>query len=94
MSAQYEIAVFENQSLYDGLNLTENPVQHYLRLCTKYIDPKRVSEGSTEFNYGRQFISYSGSSGGEGSMMVMLIGPPFTAQMIEDVRAALKALYK
>lgn len=93
MSAHYEIAVFEHQELYYGMNVTDNIIQNYVMMCAKYVNPADVPESDTQFNYGRLFISYSDRSSDDKPMMVMLIGPTFTAQFIEDVRAALKKLY-
>jgi hypothetical protein len=93
MPEVYEIAVFENQDLYYSMTMTENIIENYVQMCAKYLPPAWICEAETMFNYGRRFVSYNDRSGGDKPKMVMLIGPVFTANLIEDIRAALKKLY-
>jgi len=93
MPEVYEIAVFKDQEHYDGITMTDNIIENYVRMCAKYVQPTEVLEDEVEFNYGKRFVSYHNRFVGDKPIMVMLMGPIFTANRIEDIRAALKKLY-
>lgn len=93
MPEVYEIAVFVGQEHYYGITMTENIIENYMRICMKYVPPTEVPEHEVEFNYGKRFVSYHNRYVCDKPIMIMLIGPVFTANLIEDIRAALKKLY-
>lgn len=93
MPEVYEIAVFEGQDLCYSMTMTDNIIWNYMHTCAKYMQLTTAFEADTTFNYGRRFVSYHHRACDGRPMMVMLMGPVFTATLIEDIRAELKRLH-
>ena len=89
----YEILVYENNSVYDMRETdSSNVVSVFLRMCKEFVNPEYVDKSSTEFDSSSRFVSYSDRSGNDKPMLVILIGT-ITDEMLVEIQDGLKKLY-
>jgi hypothetical protein len=89
----YEILVYENNSMYDMRETdSANVVDVFLRMCKEFVNPEYVDKNSTEFDSSSKFVSYSDRSGNDKPMLVILIGT-ITDEMIVAIQDGLKKMY-
>ena len=87
---EMEIVVFENQSIYYQVVVLNNPIEKFIEMCKRYVNPEYVLEENAEVFFGKTFVSYCDISGGDKPMIVMLIG--ITEDMIPYIKKALKEM--
>ena len=93
MSAQYEIVIYESQSIYELLHASsENVLQKYLRACKKYVSPEYITEECATFFKGEGFISYADQSGGDKPAIVMLVGN-IGDDLTSSIREGMRTFY-
>jgi len=89
----YEILVFEHNSMYDLRNANSaNVVTVFVDTCRHYVNPEYVNEDSTEIDSSNKFVSYADRSGNDKPMLVILIGT-ITDEILVEIRDGLKKLY-
>ena len=88
---EMEIVVFENQSIYYQVVVLNNPIEKFIEMCKRYVNPEYVLEENAEVFFGKTFVSYCDISGGDKPMMVILMG--ITEDMVPYIKKALKELY-
>jgi hypothetical protein len=89
----YEILVFEHNSMYDSSDANaENVVDVFLGACRKYVNPEYVNQNYTEFHSSSKFVSYADRSGNDKPMLVVLIGT-ITDVMLVAIQDGLKKMY-
>jgi hypothetical protein len=90
---EYEILVFEHNSMYDSCDANyKNVVKVFVETCRKYVNPEYVEENSTEIGWSNKFVSYADRSGNDKPMLVILIGT-ITDEMLVEIKEGLKKLY-
>lgn len=93
MDTEYDILVYEHNSLYDTRDANrENVVNVFLDACREYVNPEYVGEDSVEFDSSSRYVSYSDRSGNDKPMLVILIGT-ITDEMLLCIEDGLKKLY-
>jgi len=93
MEAEYEILVFEHNSMYDmrDANAT-NVLDVFLETCRQYVNPEYVGQDSVHLDSSKRFVSYADHSGNDKPMLVILIGT-ITDEMLVDIQDGLKKMY-
>jgi hypothetical protein len=93
MDADYEILVFEHNSMYDSRDAnSKNVLDVFLETCREYVNPEYVNQNYTEFHSSSSFVSYADRSGNDKPMLVILIGT-ITDEMVVAIQDGLKQLY-
>jgi hypothetical protein len=93
MEAEYEILVYEHNSMYDSRDANAaNVLDVFLETCREYVNPEYVNQNYTEFHSSKRFVSYADRSGNDKPMLVILIGT-ITDEMLAGIRDGLKKLY-
>jgi hypothetical protein len=93
MEADYEIIVYEHNSMYDSSDANaENVLDVFLETCREYLNPEYVNQNSTEFHSSKKFVSYADRSGNDKPMLVILIGT-ITDEMLLAIEDGLKKMY-
>ena len=88
---EMEIVAFEDQSPYENICVFDNPIGKFVDMCKKYVNPEYVLKENAETFFGHTFVSYYDRSGGDKSMVVILMG--ITQNMIPEIKKELKELY-
>lgn len=92
-AADYEILVFEHNSMYDTRDANaSNVLDVFLEACREYVNPKYVGQDSVHLDSGKGFVSYADRSGNDKPMLVILIGT-ITDEMLDAIRDGLKKMY-
>jgi hypothetical protein len=86
-----EIVVFENHIPYDHTVVVENPIEQFIKMCKRYVNPEYVDKKDTDTCFGKTFVSYSDNSGGDKPMIVILMG--INEDMIPTIKNALDDIY-
>ena len=90
---EYEILVFEHNSMYDTRNANaSNVLDVFLQACREYVNPKYVGQDSVHLDSSKMFVSYADRSGNDKPMLVILIGT-ITDEILVAIRDGLKKLY-
>jgi len=94
MEAEYEILVYEHNSMYDSRDdaNSANVVDVFLETCRQYVNPEYVGQDSVHLDSSKRFVSYADHSGNDKPMLVILIGT-ITDEMLDAIRDGLKKLY-
>ena len=93
MDADYEILVYEHNSMYDSRDANAaNVVDVFLETCREYVNPEYVGQDSVHLDSSKKFVSYADHSGNDKPMLVILIGT-ITDEMVVDIQDGLKKLY-
>jgi hypothetical protein len=93
MDPEYEIIVYEHNSMYDSRDANAaNVVDVFLETCREYVNPEYVNQNYTEFHSTSKFVSYADRSGNDKPMLVILIGT-ITDEMVVAIQDGLKKLY-
>ena len=93
MEADYEILVFEHNSMYDMRDANAaNVLDVFLETCREYVNPKYVNQDCTDFDSSNKFVSYADRSGNDKPMLVILIGT-ISDEMLVAIKDGLKKLY-
>jgi hypothetical protein len=93
MEAEYEILVFEHNSMYDTRDAnSENVLKVFLDTCRHYMNPEYVGQDSVHLDSSKRFVSYADHSGNDKPMLIILIGT-ITDEMLDAIRDGLKKLY-
>jgi len=93
MDADYEILVFEHNSMYDMRDANAaNVLDVFLETCREYVNPEYVGQDSVHLDSSKRFVSYADHSGNDKPMLVILIGT-ITDEMLDAIRDGLKKLY-
>lgn len=93
MEADYEILVFEHNSMYDTRDANAvNVLDVFLDTCREYVNPEYVGQDSVHLDSSKKFVSYADRSGNDKPMLVILIGT-ITDEMFDAIRDGLKQMY-
>ena len=93
MDAEYEILVFEHNSMYDSRDANSaNVLDVFLGACREYVNPEYVNQNYTEFHSSKRFVSYADRSGNDKPMLVILMGT-ITDEMLVAIQDGLKKMY-
>ena len=93
METDYEILVFEHNSMYDTRDANaSNVLDVFLQACREYVNPEYVGQDSVHLDSSNKFVSYADRSGNDKPMLVILIGT-ITDEMLDAIRDGLKKLY-
>jgi len=93
MDAEYEILVYEHNSMYDSRDASAaNVLDVFLETCREYVNPEYVNQNYTEFHSSSKFVSYADRSGNDKPMLVILMGT-ITDEMVVAIQDGLKKLY-
>jgi hypothetical protein len=93
MDAEYEIIVYEHNSMYDSRDANPaNVVDVFLDTCREYVNPEYTGQDSVHLDSSKRFVSYADRSGNDKPMLVILIGT-ITDEMLDAIRDGLKKLY-
>jgi hypothetical protein len=93
MDADYEIIVYEHNSMYDSRDANaENVLDVFLETCREYVNPEYVGQDSVHLDSSKRFVSYADRSGNDKPMLVILIGT-ITDEMLLAIQDGLKKLY-
>jgi hypothetical protein len=89
----YEILVFEHNSMYDLRDANSaNVVKVFVETCRHYMNPEYVGQDSVHLDSSERFVSYADRSGNDKPMLVILIGA-ITDEMVVAIQDGLKQLY-
>ena len=89
----YEILVYENNSMYDMREAdSTNVVNVFLGMCREFVNPEYVDQDCAVFDSSKKFVSYADRSGNDKPMLVILIGT-ISDEMLVDIQDGLKKMY-
>jgi len=69
-----EVIVFENNSVYDSIKVSDDAVDVFIDMCKDYVSPEDISQEATSLYNGGTFVTYADISGGDKPYMVMIFG--------------------
>ena len=87
-----EVVVFENNSVYDSIKVTDDAVEVFIDMCKDYVSPEDISQEATSLYNGGTFVTYADISGGDKPMMVMIFG--IKPDMFSKIKEGLEQMYE
>jgi hypothetical protein len=93
MDEEYEIIVYEHNSMYDSRDANAaNVLDVFFETCREYVNPEYVGQDSVHLDSSKRFVSYADRSGNDKPMLVILIGT-ITDEMLLAIQDGLKKMY-
>ena len=89
----YHILVFENQEIYDLLDVSaDKAVEEYVKRCQRHLPPEYTPQEYTSFDSDKMFVKYSDRCGDDKPMMILMIGLT-NPEMIKSIEEGLRKIY-